>query len=298
LRYFSSAKVILLLLILEILPSNYCSAAQLKKGASQFISQIQVEEKSKLFKECARYKILSARNILEEKNNLAKVESDNTLTPEQKKHLSQGYKTNIALYEKFITQSPSELDSFFLANSFEYGLTSKASIGCKVLYKQSNILNKNKSKIIDFEAFSSLEVYKNKKLAISLSPKLIFSRNKQISPELRIIFFRSKKKKEYCLFHELQFGAQAERGNHKYLMDVTNGVKFNNGALFLLQGFLRMEPKNPMIIYKSTNKYQISVAKELKNKPITLQASYFIHTSAKFRGPIGRGASAGIWLQI
>ena len=298
LRYFFLQLFILFSLILKTDYSISPQAAQLKKDEGIFISQIQVEEKTSFFKYFAQQSNAAAKLLVEEKNNLANIENDNSLTEEQKKHETGRMKNKIALYEKFITQTPRDLDSSFLVSSLEYGLTDKASIGCKALYKQSKILNKGNKRLLEFEVFNSFEVYKSKKVSIAISPRLLFSQNDQVNPELRIIFSRSKQKKKYGLFHELQFAARSGPHYAKYLMDVTNGIKFNNGFLIFLQHFLHLEPQNPMIIYKSSKKSQISIAKQMKNKTITLQASYFMHTATKANKLIGTGFVAGIWIKI
>jgi hypothetical protein len=245
--------------------------------------------------------------LIKANNQLFIIDKDRTLTDEQKKHRKEHIKNKlIKPLEKLIAAVPDYNDSIFVVESFEYGLNDRASLGVKSIFKYSKGDAKNKKYLVELEVFNKFQLYQAKtksassksiSRSISFSPKIIFIQNNLVEYELRLISFNStiNKKKKFSRFFESQLGARLGEFGVKYNIDITNGIRFDNGFLAMVQSFWMLDLNNPLEIYRDTVKNQISVAKQIPQTDVTLQVGYFNHTSAKFRSSLSSGVFTSLW---
>ncbi len=285
--------------------NEIASGYMLPKGKHQFISQGYFVEPSAEIKRLTSQK-LKAQNLLSEyMSALHNIAQDNTLTPEQKTHRSQQIQnTKINPLEKLIANTPDYLDTFTFVKQIEYGITDDVILGGKITYKSLQGIYGDSYQLVEAEIFNKVQIYQKRHKIWALSPKLIFMKDGVVEYELRGIYFSSQpkkanskanSKKRWDKFFEAQFGYRVGAFGPKYFIDITNGVKFHNGVSIMLQSFWALDPKNFSEIYRDTSKHQISIAKELQRRNITLQLGYFNHISHRAKLPLASGVALSMW---
>ncbi len=275
--------------------SNNSYASIPKKNKTEFISQIYFCQPSQALTSLSNKKYEARRILIEAEKELYLIDKDSTLTHEQKEHRKNMVKNKfINPLKKFIANIPDYHDSIFLVQGIEYGISDKSSFGVKALFKESlNFVRKKQAR--EMEIFNKVRLYQRKNKLIFFSPKIVFTQNDFIEPEARFIFFNSTKRKKYSRFFDVHIGGRIGQFGPGFFVDTTQGLKFENGVMVMLQSSLMLEPNNPTLLFKNTTKTQISVAKQLPQKEMTFQLGYFQHYSNKFKTLLSSGFVGGFW---
>ena len=221
-----------------------------------------------------------------------------SLETEQKKILIKNNQKRMNDLESLLAQIPETYDSNFIINYFEHRLNKKSSFGLTYLTKSSIRIDQTHLSYSDFAIFYKRQIYTFRNKAIFVAPKILFDDKQRVAGEIRFLitnFSKNNKRKKYNTFSDVQISMQFDN-NPRYSIDITYGRKWENGLVLTTQNSLLFDKNNPLKLYRTVFKNQISLGKEFNKIGGSLQVGYFIYSSKN--APIASGYFCALGLKF
>jgi hypothetical protein len=269
------------------------------KNSGQLIAQREFVNISSGYQKLINQKLFLQCSIANYKELLSKIHNNSGLTAEQKAHRLALIENVIRRLQEWANYIPTNFNTQLLITCLEYGVSDYFSVGAKAIIAAAHH-HPRAGRIEQMQIFSKWLLWHKNDFRILIAPSIAFAPNSIIEAGMRVILFQQKKPKgdKPTKFREFQVGCSNGAFGLKYFFELTDGVKFNNGAMVYWQSFLLLDRKNPILLFRKINKNQITVAKKLNKTPVTLQTSYFMQHSLKPRVMISTGFVLGCWLDF